>query len=127
MEEGVSAKVTAAAVLCRGAAGGAAGALLYDGGGAVGGRAHDGLTLHFTPLATTNLTLLVSCLPSIAVLEECSFVGTFLFHVFHQLLIPDLLPKVPQVAGDDLQVIPGVSWQTGLGRVDTIQPALDIK
>ena len=52
MEEGVSAKVTAAAVLCRGAAGGAAGALLYDGGGAVGGRAHDGLTLHFTPLAT---------------------------------------------------------------------------
>ena len=45
VEERVSAKVTAAAVPGRGAAGGAAGALLYDGGGAVGGRADYRLAL----------------------------------------------------------------------------------
>ena len=41
VEERISAKVAAAAVLGRGAAGGTAGALLYDGVGAVGGRADD--------------------------------------------------------------------------------------
>ena len=45
MEEGVSAKMTAAAVLGRGGAGGAAGALLYDGVGAVGGRTNYRLAL----------------------------------------------------------------------------------
>ena len=51
VEEGVSAKVAAAAVLGRGAAGGAAGALLYDGAGAVGGWADYRLALH-SPLLT---------------------------------------------------------------------------
>ena len=51
VEERVSAKVTAAAVLGRGGAGGAAGALLYDGAGAVGGWADYRLALH-SPLLT---------------------------------------------------------------------------
>ena len=46
VEERVSAKVTAAAVLGRGGAGGAAGALLYDRVGAVGGRTDYRLALH---------------------------------------------------------------------------------
>ena len=46
VEERVSAKVTAAAVLGRGGAGGAAGALLYDGVGAVGGRTDYRVALH---------------------------------------------------------------------------------
>ena len=53
VEERVSAKVTAAAVLGRGGAGGAAGALLYDGVGAVGGRADYRLALH-TSLLTAG-------------------------------------------------------------------------
>lgn len=67
-----------------------------------------------------NLTLLVGRLPSVAILKECSLVGTFLLHVLDQLLVPDLLPEVPQVAGDNLQVVPRVPRQAGLGGVDTI-------
>ena len=63
-------------------------------------------------------------LPSVAVLKECSLVGALLLHVLDQLLVPDLLAEVPQVAGDDLQVIPGVPGQAGLGRVDSIESAL---
>ena len=63
-------------------------------------------------------------LPSVAVLKECSLVSALLLHVLDQLLVPDLLAEVPQVAGDDLQVIPGVPGQAGLGRVDSIESAL---
>ena len=125
MEEGVSAKVTAAAVLCRGAAGGAAGALLYDRAGAVGGGTDDGLAVNFSSLTAANrespisahfyrrllpadLTLLVSRLPPVPILIEGSLVSTFLSHVLHQLLVSDLLAQVPEVARDDLQVVPGV-------------------
>ena len=66
----------------------------------------------------------MGCLPSVAVLKECSLVGALLLHVLDQLLVPDLLAEVPQVAGDDLQVIPGVPGQAGLGRVDSIESAL---
>lgn len=76
-------------------------------------------------LSPANLTLFVGRLPPVAVLKECSLVGALLLHVLDQLLVPDLLPEVPQVAGDDLQVVPGVPRQAGLGRVDTIQSALD--
>ena len=54
VEEGVSAKVAAPTLLGPGpgpAAGGAAGALLDDWGGAVGGRAHHRVTLDLAPLA----------------------------------------------------------------------------
>ena len=71
-----------------------------------------------------HLTLFVGRLPSVAVLKECSLVGALLLHVLDQLLVPDLLAEVPQVAGDDLQVIPGVPGQAGLGRVDSIESAL---
>ena len=76
-------------------------------------------------LSPANLTLLVGRLPPVTVLKECSLVGALLLHVLDQLLVPDLLPEVPQVAGDDLQVIPGVPRQAGLGRVDTVQSSLD--
>lgn len=163
VEERISAKVAAAAVLGRGAAGGTAGALLYDGVGAVGGRADDRLALHISLLTAgkqeitllsshpggggtaglragkqnkvqhfstktrkcflfsclslpAHFTLLVCCLPSVAILIEGPLVDTFLSHVLHQLLVPDLLPQVPEVARDDLQVVPGVPRQTNLWR-----------
>ena len=126
VEERVSAKVTAAAVLGRGGAGGAAGALLYDRAGAVGGGTDDGLAVNFSSLTAANreshisahffsrrllpadLTLLVSRLPPVPILIEGSLVSTFLSHVLHQLLVSDLLAQVPEVARDDLQVVPGV-------------------
>ena len=125
MEEGVSTEVTAAAVSCRGGAGGAAGALLYDRAGAVGGGTDDGLAVNFSSLTAANrkshisahfyrrllpadLTLLVSRLPPVPILIEGSLVSTFLSHVLHQLLVSDLLAQVPEVARDDLQVVPGV-------------------
>ena len=143
VEERVTAKVAPAAVLRGRAAGGAAGALLDDRGCAVGGRADHRVTLHLASLTAgagdichyealgssqdlpANLTLLVGRLPSVAVLKECSLVGTLLLHVLDQLLVPDLLPEVPQVAGDNLQVVPRVPRQAGLGGVDTIQSALE--
>ena len=125
VEERVSSKVTAAAVLRRGGAGGAAGALLYDRAGAVGGGTDDGLAVNFSSLTAANreshisahfssrlspadLTLLVSRLPPVPILIEGSLVSTFLSHVLHQLLVSDLLAQVPEVARDDLEVVPGV-------------------
>lgn len=142
VEEGVSAKVAASPIPGlgpRAAAGGAAGALLDDRGGAVGGRTNHRVTLDLAPLTAggdmiifmcsqdlqiyipAHLTLLVGRLPSVAVLKECSLVGALLLHVLDQLLVPDLLAEVPQVAGDDLQVVPGVPGQAGLGRVDSVE------
>ena len=137
VEERVSTKIAAATIFRGRAAGGAAGALLDDRSGAVGGRTDHRVTLHLASLTAgagdtshydvliqdllpANLTLLVGRLPSVAILKECSLVGTFLLHVFDQLLVSDLLPEVPQVARDNLQVIPRVPRQAGLGRVDTI-------
>ena len=64
-------------------------------------------------------------LPSVAIFIEGALVDTFLPHVLHQLLVPDFLAEVPQVAGDDLQVVPGVPGQAGLGRVDSVESALE--
>ena len=58
VEERVSAEVTAGAVLGRGVAGGAAGALLYDGVGAVSGWTDYGLTVNLSFLtAAINTTV----------------------------------------------------------------------
>lgn len=62
MEEGVSAKVAASAILGpRAAAGGAAGALLDDRGGAVGGRADHRVTLDLTPLTAAAEDIVSRC------------------------------------------------------------------
>ena len=132
VEERVSTEVTAGAVLGRGVAGGTAVALLYDGVGAVSGRADYGLAVNLSFLTAASntrvtsqseisvrllpayFTFLVCRLPSVPILIEGTLVCTLLSHVLHKLLVSDLLAQVTEVARDDLQVVPGVPGQADL-------------